>query len=89
MNYKNSNLPAQFKGFSPRSVNDLLSLNYSEQEVVALLRYADEHNDHPDWSEDSDAEIAQHFKVIEKIIAQKQDDLSLQVLTNWIVFGCN
>ena len=87
MMYTNSNLPAQFKGLMPRAVNDLLELNYSDREVIALLKYADDHNDHPDWSEATDEEVALHFKSIAQTIAKQEDDLALQVLTNYIVFG--
>lgn len=87
--YTNSNLPSHFKGFMPRAVNDLIRLNYSDREVVALLKYADDHNDHPDWSEATDEEVALHFKSISQIVAKQEDDRALQVLTNCIVFGVN
>ena len=68
-------------------VNNLLELNYSDREVISLLKYADEHNDHPDWSEDSSEKIARHFKSIAQVIAKQEDDHALQVLTDFIVCG--
>lgn len=40
----------------------LLEIGYTPADAEALLRYADDNNDHPDWSEDSLEQIKRHFE---------------------------
>lgn len=42
----------------------LLEIGYTADDAERLLRYADDNNDHPDWSEDSLAQIKRHFDVL-------------------------
>ena len=67
-NYGNSNMPTEFKGFSPMMVNALLNLGFDAGETIKLIRYADENNDHPDWSEATTKEIAEHFFSLGKFL---------------------
>lgn len=65
--YNNSTnpLPEMFAGLSPFMVNTLLELGFMPKETADLLRYADEIDDHPDWSEASTDEITLHFVRLE------------------------
>lgn len=42
----------------------LLEIGYTAAEAEELLRYADDNNDHPDWSEDSLEQIKEHFDMV-------------------------
>ena len=64
MKFDNSNLPSKFAGCSPFMVNELLSFGYADDQVIALLEYADDNCDHPDWSEDSRPTIKRHFEYL-------------------------
>ena len=59
--YRNSNMPTEFKGFSPMMVNALLNAGFDANDTITLLGFANANNNHPDWSEDSTEKIAQHF----------------------------
>ena len=66
--YNNSTnpLPAEFREVgSPFMVNTLLEIGYSPKETITLLRYAQDNNDYPDWSEASIDEIILHFARLE------------------------
>lgn len=65
-NYGNSNLPDEFKGFSPMMINALLNLGFSGKDTILLITFADQNNHHPDWSEATDEEIADHFYSLAK-----------------------
>ena len=67
-NYGNSNMPNEFKGFSPMMVNALLNLGFDADETIKLISYADKNNDHPDWSEATNKEIAEHFYSLGKFL---------------------
>lgn len=58
-------LPEMLAGLSPFQVNTLIELGFTPDETSTLLRYADEINDHPDWSEASTDEITLHFVRLE------------------------
>ena len=69
--YNNSTnpLPDEFRAVgSPFMVNVLLEIGYSPEDTLTLLRYAHENNDHPDWSEDTMAQIEYHFSVLKQMI---------------------
>ena len=78
--YNNSTnpLPEKFAGLSPFMVNTMLEIGYSENSVNRLLRYADEHDEHPDWSESSNDEIDRHFRAmaIKILLDQVTEQLS-------------
>jgi len=42
-------------------MDTLLEIGYTADAAERLLRCADDNNDHPDWSEDSLAQIKRHF----------------------------
>lgn len=69
--YNNSTnpLPDEFRAVgSPFMVNTLLEIGYTPDETLALLRYAQDNNDYPDWSEASMGEIRQHFTVLKMMM---------------------
>lgn len=53
---------------SPFMVNTLMELGYSTNETIALLGYANENNDHPDWSEATMREISSHFRILKQMM---------------------
>lgn len=78
--YNNSTnpLPEKFEGLSPLMVNTLLSIGYTDNAVNRLLRFADAHNDHPDWSDATNEEIDRHFRglSIKILLAEVSKQLS-------------
>jgi hypothetical protein len=67
--YNNSDnpLPEKFRGKSPNMVNTVLHLGWSEDDTLALLNFADESGDHPNWSESDWDELLFHFQQIEPL----------------------
>lgn len=67
--YNNSTnpLPDKFRGKSPNMVNTLLHLGWSEDDTLALLNFADESGDHPDWSDADWDGLLFHFQQIEPL----------------------
>ena len=67
--YNNSDnpLPEKFRGKSPYMVNAVLHLGWNEDDALALLNYADESGDHPDWSEADWDGLLFHFQQIEPL----------------------
>ena len=62
-----NHLPDKFGGIyaSPMMVNSLLHLGWCEDDVLALLKYADTTGEQPDWSEDDWDDILYHFQILE------------------------
>jgi hypothetical protein len=67
--YNNSDnpLPEKFRGKSPHMVNTVLHLGWNEDDALALLNFADESGDHPNWSESDWDELLFHFQQIEPL----------------------
>ena len=62
-------LPEAFREVgSPFMVNTLLEIGFPPDETLRLLRYAQENNDYPDWSEASTGEIRQHFTILKMMM---------------------
>lgn len=71
--YNNSTnpLPDEFRAVgSPFMVNTLLEIGYSPEETLTLLRYAQDNNDYPDWSEADTDDIILHFARLEADFAE-------------------
>lgn len=62
-----NHLPDKFGGIcaSPMMVNSLRHLGWCEDDVLTLLKYADNTGEQPDWSEDDWDDILYHFQILE------------------------
>jgi hypothetical protein len=62
---------AEWAGYSWLQVTTLVELGFEPDQVRMLLDLADDENDHPDWSEASNEEIAVHFhKLHESLLVE-------------------
>ncbi len=39
-------------------------MGFTEEQAIELMNLMDETGDYPDWSEDSDAQLRSHFKLV-------------------------
>lgn len=57
---------AEWSGYSWMMVTTLAELGYNATNIRRLLDHADRNNNHPDWSEATNDEIAAHFTELDK-----------------------
>jgi hypothetical protein len=61
---------AEWSGYSWMMVTTLAELGHDSANIRRLLDMADRRNDHPDWSEATNDEIAAHFTELDKEVAR-------------------
>ena len=64
MRYTNDTLPTKLRPFSPFQVEVVMDCGYDEDDTFAILSYIDDYGFHPDWSDFSDEQFADHFTLV-------------------------